>query len=243
MPGHVTTPARNDHARARQLPPRAAVSCFAPTSRTTQSGCSRRAARARRRSRRAGAWQVPPLRRSTVHGQRYAPRGADIDTQLLDFDWSAAVSNLIHVAVAYLIALPIGWDRERSGRGVGLRTFPLVAVASCGYLLIARDIALGNPDAQSRVLQGLLGGIGFIGGGAILKEGGTVRGTATAASIWNTAAIGVAVAFNRFEIAVVLGAINFLTLRYLNPLKQAAKDGAGGSLPSPGAVRIGDADT
>ena len=120
-----------------------------------------------------------------------------------------------------MIALPIGWDRERSGDGVGLRTFPLVAVASCGYLLIAREIALTNPDAQSRVLQGLLGGIGFIGGGAILKDGGTVRGTATAASIWNTAAIGVAVAFDRFEIAIILGVINFLTLQWSGKAKRA----------------------
>ena len=136
-----------------------------------------------------------------------------------------AGSNLLHLAVAYLIALPIGWDRERSGDGVGLRTFPLVAVASCGYLLIGIDVAGANADAQSRVLQGLLGGIGFIGGGAILKEGGTVRGTATAASIWNTAAIGVAVAFDRFEIALILGLINFLTLRWSAPIKRAvAKD-------------------
>ena len=131
-----------------------------------------------------------------------------------------AGSNLIHVAVAYLIALPIGWDRERSGDGVGLRTFPLVAVASCGYLL-ATEIAGTNADVQSRVLQGLLGGIGFIGGGAILKEGGAVRGTATAASIWNTAAIGVAVAFDRFEIALILGLINFLTLQWSKPMKRA----------------------
>lgn len=109
---------------------------------------------------------------------------------------------------------------------MGLRTFPLVALASCGYLLVARDIAIDNPDAQSRVIQGLLGGIGFIGGGAILKEGGSVRGTATAASIWNTGAIGVAVAFDRFEIAIVLGLVNFLTLRWLTPLKEVVQPDA-----------------
>ena len=161
----------------------------------------------------------------TVKRLKPARRNSVIDTQLLDFDWSVAGANLVHVAVAYLIALPIGWDRERSGEGVGLRTFPLVAVASCGYLLIARDLAIGNEDAQSRVLQGLLGGIGFIGGGAILKEGGTVRGTATVASIWNTAAIGVAVAFDRFEIANVLGVINLLTLQWSKAMKRAVDGG------------------
>ena len=141
------------------------------------------------------------------------------------------MSNLVHVLVAYLIALPIGWEREGTGAGAGLRTFPLVALASCGYLLVARDIAIDNPDVQSRVIQGLLGGIGFIGGGAILKEGGSVRGTATAASIWNTGAIGVAVAFDRFEIAIVLGLVNFLTLRWLTPLKQAVQPDAGDPAP------------
>ncbi len=125
--------------------------------------------------------------------------------------------------MAYLIALPIGWERERSGAGMGLRTFPIVALASCGYLLIARDFALTSLDAQSRVIQGLLGGIGFIGGGAILKDGASVRGMATAASIWNTGAIGAAVAFDRFEIAIVLGLINFLTLRGLAPFKDAVQ--------------------
>lgn len=63
-------------------------------------------------------------------------------------------------------------------------------------------------------------GIGFIGGGAILKHGTSVRGTATAASVWNTGAIGAAVAFRRYEIAVVLSLINFLTLRLLTELKE-----------------------
>jgi putative Mg2+ transporter-C (MgtC) family protein len=62
-------------------------------------------------------------------------------------------------------------------------------------------------------------GIGFIGGGAILKHGASVRGTATAASVWNTGAIGAAVAFHRYEIAVVLAVINFLTLRLLTEFK------------------------
>lgn len=146
-----------------------------------------------------------------------------IDTQLFNLDWDIVLTNLVHVLVAYLIALPIGWERERSGTGMGLRTFPLVAVASCGYLLVARNLIGGDADAESRVLQGLLGGIGFIGGGAILKEGGNVRGTATAASIWNTGAIGVAVAFDHLEIAIVLGLVNFLTLRWLTPLKDAVE--------------------
>lgn len=67
-------------------------------------------------------------------------------------------------------------------------------------------------------------GIGFVGGGAILKSAGSVHGTATAASIWNTGAIGAAVAFERYEIAIVLSLINYGSLRLLPPLKSTAKD-------------------
>jgi putative Mg2+ transporter-C (MgtC) family protein len=74
--------------------------------------------------------------------------------------------------------------------------------------------------ANSRVLQGLVAGIGFIGGGAIVKDGMSVRGTATAASIWNMGAIGAAVAFGRYEVAIVLAALNLLTMEGLVPWKK-----------------------
>jgi len=130
-----------------------------------------------------------------------------------------------HIGIAYVLTVLIGWDREKATHSAGVRTFPIVGIASCGYLL-----ALGpQPDAaaQSRVLQGLITGIGFVGGGAILKEGATVKGTATAASIWNAGVIGASVAMDRYEIAVILALLNLITLRALLPLKQrldSAKD-------------------
>lgn len=131
-------------------------------------------------------------------------------------------SHLAKLAIAFVLALPVAFNREQGERSAGLRTFPLVAVASCGYVLFARQVLFASPEAQSRIVQGLITGIGFIGGGAILKNDSGVRGTATAASIWNTGAIGATVAYSRFEIAVLLAAINFATLRWLTPLKQGA---------------------
>jgi len=124
------------------------------------------------------------------------------------------------LVLAYGLALPVGWDREKQAHSVGVRTFPLVAMASCGYLLMSSPPGHHSVDAQSRVLQGLLAGIGFIGGGAILKAEGNVHGTATAASIFNTGVVGAAVATDRFLLAAVLAALNLLTLRVLWPLKQ-----------------------
>ncbi len=149
-------------------------------------------------------------------------------------DWALVLSHFTSIAIAYVLALPVAWDREKSAQSVGLRTFPLVAVASCGYVLVADKVLQGDVDSHSRILQGLITGIGFIGGGAILKEGANVRGTATAASIWNTGAIGAAVAFSRYEIAIVLSLINFITLRWLTPIKETLKDTGQESEPEDG---------
>ncbi len=134
-------------------------------------------------------------------------------------DWDLVWFNLWHLGVAYLFALPVAYDREGASKGAGLRTFPLVAIAACGYTLVGVSV-LDSTDAEARVLQGLITGIGFIGGGAILKSKGYVTGTATAASIWTTGLIGMAVAFDRFEIALLLSVITFLTLRYVRQFKE-----------------------
>ncbi len=131
--------------------------------------------------------------------------------------WQEAWKVIQQIGLAYLLTALIGWDREKEAHSAGLRTFPIVGMASCGYLLVLGP----QPDgaAQSRVLQGLITGIGFVGGGAILKEGATVRGTATAASVWNAGVIGASVAMGRYEIAILLSALNLFTLRALLPLK------------------------
>lgn len=144
--------------------------------------------------------------------------------QLISIDLELAASHLLRLVAAFLLALPIGWDREKATRNLGLRTFPLVAMASAGFILVARTIVAPGDPQQLRVLAGLMTGIGFLGGGAIVKKGLTVVGTATAASIWCTAAVGAAVAHGRLEIAVALTLVNFLTLRWLEPIKRIAHE-------------------
>jgi putative Mg2+ transporter-C (MgtC) family protein len=134
-------------------------------------------------------------------------------------DVDLVLSHLGRLLIAFTLALPLGWDRESRSRSAGLRTFPLVALGSCAYMLTGIHV-LDSTDGNSRVMYGILTGIGFIGGGAILKDRGSVAGTATAASIWNTGAIGVAVAWGRFEIAVALSLLNYLTLRFMPKLKR-----------------------
>jgi len=136
----------------------------------------------------------------------------------ITINWAEIWFNLGHLLTAWILSLPVAWDRERRSRGAGLRTFPLVAVAACGYMLVGISV-LDSTGAEARVVQGLITGIGFIGGGAILKSKGSVTGTATAASIWNTGLIGMAVAYQRYEIALLMSLINFLTLRLVQRWK------------------------
>lgn len=139
---------------------------------------------------------------------------------LAPVNWAEALDHAVLMAMAYGLALPIGWDREQYERSAGLRTFPLVAVASCGLVIVALQATGGVAAEQSRILQGLITGIGFIGGGAILKTQSSVRGTATAASIWNVGVMGAAVGYGLYDVAALLSLINFLTLRLLRPFKQ-----------------------
>jgi putative Mg2+ transporter-C (MgtC) family protein len=131
-------------------------------------------------------------------------------------------AHLFQLTIAFVLAFPIAWDREHRERSAGLRTFTLVAIATCALLIAARSSLAESVDAQSRVWQGLLTGIGFIGSGAILKTEHHVRGTATAASIWSTAAMAAAVAYENYDIALVLSVANFVVLRWLAPFKSEA---------------------
>ena len=127
--------------------------------------------------------------------------------------------------VAYVLALPIGWNREKAERSAGVRTFPLVAVASCGIVQASEALTTGSPEAMARIIEGVITGMGFIGGGAILRHHESVKGTATAASLWVTGAIGIAVGIGNLDVAIILAVITFATLWLLAPLKAVARDG------------------
>ncbi|MBM1172806.1 MgtC/SapB family protein [Microvirga arabica] len=139
---------------------------------------------------------------------------------LFDFDWSVILHDLAYMGIAFALAFPIGWERGCGYTSIGFRTFPIVAIAACGFALLVKLMPGTNAESQARVLQGIISGIGFIGGGAIVKHGTDVRGLVTAASIWNAGAIGVAVGYNRLNIAVVLSITNLLVLWLLTPLAE-----------------------
>ena len=128
--------------------------------------------------------------------------------------------HLAALLIAYILVLPIGWNREREERSAGLRTFPLVAVATCGVIQAAETLTVGSPEAMARIIEGLITGMGFIGGGAILRLKDSVKGTATAASLWVTGAIGAAVGLGSYDVAVLLALVTMVTLWVMSPLKR-----------------------
>jgi putative Mg2+ transporter-C (MgtC) family protein len=131
----------------------------------------------------------------------------------------AFLPHIRDLLIAYALAFLIGWNREREDRSAGMRTFPLVAIAACGFIQATEGLVRGHPEGMARIVEGVITGIGFIGGGAILKGGGEVHGTATAAALWATGAIGIAVGLANYDVAVVICLFTILTLYVLSRLK------------------------
>src|SRR5688572_755874 len=106
------------------------------------------------------------------------------------------------VLVAGLLGFLVGLERERMGSPAGDRTFSLVAIGSALFTILSFDVfGAGSGNDPGRVAANVLTGVGFLGGGMILKEGGTVRGLTTAAGIWAIAAVGMAVGAERYVLA------------------------------------------
>lgn len=137
------------------------------------------------------------------------------------FDVMQTLHHLGSISLAYVLALPIGWEREKARHTAGLRTFPLVAVASCCYVLVAKQALGPSAPGLDRIVQGLMTGIGFIGGGAIFRDGTTIHGTATAAAIWGIGALGAAIGCGQYDIAILLALVNLATLHLLQPFKKS----------------------
>lgn len=107
-------------------------------------------------------------------------------------DWTDVVLRLL---AATLIGAAIGLDRDLRGKPTGIRTMGIVSLGSATIVLASHFPAhMANLEAESRVMQGLITGIGFLGAGVILREpgGGKIQGLTTAASVWLTACIGAA---------------------------------------------------
>ena len=133
-------------------------------------------------------------------------------------DPAQATRIIMRLTLAALLGGLLGWEREAHGKAAGVRTHMLVCMGSAMFVMIALQTGAQANEA-SRVIQGVIAGIGFLGAGTILKENSSehalpqVRGLTTAAGIWLTAAIGVAAGLGEEATALLSAVLAYGILR------------------------------
>jgi putative Mg2+ transporter-C (MgtC) family protein len=137
-------------------------------------------------------------------------------------DARETVRIVIRLLAALVAGGIIGFQREASGKAAGLRTHMLVSMGTALFVLAGAEMGM-EQDAMSRVVQGLATGIGFLGAGAILKLEGSreIKGLTTAAGIWMTAALGVAIGLGHLGTAAIGTAFAWIVLALLIRLDKA----------------------
>jgi putative Mg2+ transporter-C (MgtC) family protein len=135
----------------------------------------------------------------------------------------------LRLAISAILGAIIGIQREQTGKAAGLRTHMLVAMGATLFVLVPLEAGMAVADV-SRVIQGIAAGIGFIGGGAILKLSAEreVRGLTTAAGIWMTAAAGVAVGLGHAAIATLAMAMAWVILAVVGRVEARVEKKPGG---------------
>ncbi len=151
-------------------------------------------------------------------GEWWQQVGNTVRQEFSDLPDAAGVTRItLRLLTAAILGGLLGFERERKGKAAGLRTHMLVALGAALFVLIPQQAGVSDTDL-TRVLQGLVAGIGFLGAGTIIKGNGDeeIKGLTTAASIWLTAAIGVAAGMGR-EATAVLSTLIALVILYTIP--------------------------
>lgn len=132
-------------------------------------------------------------------------------------EFSIYLEEAAQVSVAFIIGAVIGIEREFRSKPAGFRTMILICVGSCLYTILSKEASEVSPD---RIASNIVTGIGFIGAGVIFKEGISVNGLTTAALIWITAALGMAVGYHNYPIAIVVASMVVVALFVLEPVQR-----------------------
>ena len=131
----------------------------------------------------------------------------------------------LRLGCAMLVGIVIGLEREYTHRPAGLRTHILVALGACvvsitGEMLFAQYHALGATPDPARLSAQVITGVGFLGAGTIMKEGVSVKGLTTAASVWAVACLGIAAGFGYYALAIVGMIFTLITLTIFESLQR-----------------------
>ena len=135
---------------------------------------------------------------------------------------SEAVQDAIAMLVSLLLGTAIGWERQIGRKPAGLRTHVLVCLGSTLFTLLTLHAVklFGGGADPTRIIHGVITGVGFLGAGSILRTEGYVHGLTTAASIWMAAAIGCTVGVHAYPLAVIGTVLTLLALEGFRMLEK-----------------------
>lgn len=131
---------------------------------------------------------------------------------------------LIKLGLAVFCAGIVGYERELHEKAAGFKTHILICLGSCLFTICGIEIVPNaNVSELTRVIQGIVTGVGFAGAGSIIREGNNVKGVTTAAGIWVMAAIGICIGIGQYGLALTATIATFFTMRFLRAVPQKRK--------------------
>ena len=126
---------------------------------------------------------------------------------MIESFYASVAEILVRLVSAGVIGGLIGFERRAHHKAIGIAGMVLIAVGSTTFMLLAIQLAKTDPASISRMLQGMLSGIGFLGGAVIFKSGGDVKGVKAAAAVWITGAIGMAIGTSYWWLGITVGLV------------------------------------
>lgn len=160
--------------------------------------------------------------RHLVATPRDQPIGKDL-SHVEDLSLGTQMELTLRLVVALLLGAMIGWERELQRMPAGFRTHALVSLGSAIFTIVSAFAFTGPLSDPTRIAAQVVSGVGFLGGGAILHYGGTVRGLTTAASLWAVAAVGMAAGAGLFVVATISAVLVIVALEVFQRIERIAK--------------------
>ncbi len=126
-----------------------------------------------------------------------------------NMDLHTNIEIILRIIIALLLGAIIGWERERHGVSAGIRTYGAICLGACAFGVVSLSIIGADP---SRVAAQVATGVGFLGGGVIFRQDKFINGLTTAATLWATAGVGLAVACGMYTVSILTAILIFLLL-------------------------------
>jgi putative Mg2+ transporter-C (MgtC) family protein len=146
--------------------------------------------------------------------------------------WSVYATDAGRLLLAATCGAVVGWEREAHEKAAGLRTHMLLAIGACLFALVALRMSEEAERADvMRLLQGMLVGTGFICGGAIFREGASVRGLTTATGLWVMGAVGLAAGVGQYFLAILTTVTTFVVMEFVRRAKHKPDAPPAGKTP------------